>query len=270
MDPHAHRPPRDNALRPARGSWRPELNWAYTARLTTTQIDTLRQINQWFRDIGTRARTCEPLPLRERSHEIFGDEKRLDTLLATSLFAPERLTLEQLAAFREPPPLAHCRLGAGHTLLVAENSDTYGTLRRLLLPDPGPIGYLAFGSGRAIEASIATASELSSIRRILYYGDLDADGLSIPARASATAVQQGLPPIEPASSLYRTLLDRYGNRATKAAYIDDQRARLLVSWLPATCREQARDLLVSGQRIAQEALNRNDLKTEASWRDWSA
>ncbi|WP_046471397.1 Wadjet anti-phage system protein JetD domain-containing protein [Allosalinactinospora lopnorensis] len=87
----------------------------------------------------------------------------------------------------------HTRIKIGDTLLVVENSDIYATLLRLLRPAPGAIGHIAFGSGHAFEASVATITQLPRIRQILYYGDLDAEGLSIPARASATAVHHGLP-----------------------------------------------------------------------------
>ncbi|MEU3506249.1 hypothetical protein ABZ726_38275, partial [Streptomyces hundungensis] len=124
-----------------------------------------------------------PVPLRERSYEIFRYKKHLDTLITGALFAPGRLTLKQLATYREPPPLAHRRLGDGDTLLVVENSDTYATLRSLLEPSPGRIGYIAFGSGRAFKASVENITELPDIHRIVYYGDLDMSETRKPATA---------------------------------------------------------------------------------------
>ena len=44
---------------------------------------------------------------------------------------------------------------------------------------------------------------------ILYFGDLDAAGLRIPAAASELAQQDGLPSVRPATGLY-TLLLRHG------------------------------------------------------------
>ncbi|MFC9228453.1 Wadjet anti-phage system protein JetD domain-containing protein [Streptomyces decoyicus] len=244
-------------------SWRPELQWAYHTRLTTAQTKDLRAINRWFRDTSNRPDAREPLPLRERSHEIFNDEKRLDTLISGALFAPERLRLEQLATYREPPPLTYRRLGNGGTVLVVENSDTYATLQYLLTPSPGPVGHIAFGSGRAFEASVATLKEVPAVRRILYYGDLDADGLAIPARASIAADHYGLPPVEPATSLYSLLLKRKPNAGER---IERERAHLLTAWLPAELREPAHALLTSARRLAQEATNRNHLRAEDGWR----
>ncbi len=121
-------------------SWRPELSWASTARITTARTDVLGAINRWFRDTSNRPEARRPLSLRERSHEIFNDEKRLDGLIGGALFGPGRLDLEQLAAYREPSPLAYRHLGDGDTMLVIENSDTFATLRQLLKPAPGCIG----------------------------------------------------------------------------------------------------------------------------------
>lgn len=224
--------------------------------------DLLVLINRWFRDTSKRPEVRAPIRLRERSYEIFQDEKRLEALLSGALFAPGRLTLEQLGAFREPPPLAYRLLGDGDTLLVAENSDTYATLRDLLTPNPGRTRAVAFGSGRAFEASIETVKEIQGIQRIVYYGDLDAEGLAIPARASVTATQCGLPSVEPASALYDLLLS---HTTTPGQPVTDERAHTLTTWLPPSLRQRTHEVLTSGRRIAQEATNPNQLAADATW-----
>ncbi|WP_371787539.1 Wadjet anti-phage system protein JetD domain-containing protein [Streptomyces albidoflavus] len=256
-------PPAKSATPRQHASWRPELNWAYDARLTVSQTEDLLACNRWFRDTHDQPDRRAPLPLRERSYEIFRYEKRLDTLITGALFAPGRLTLEQLSTYREPPPLAHRRLSDGDTMLVVENSDTYATLHNLLKAAPGPIGYIAFGSGRAFEASVENIADLPGIHRIVYYGDLDAEGIAIPARASINGVQHGLPPIEPATGLYRLLLAREPNAGD---IIANDRAHSLTAWLPEELRQAAHVLLTKGQRIAQEATNRNELSVDPDWR----
>ncbi|MFC9454458.1 Wadjet anti-phage system protein JetD domain-containing protein [Streptomyces sp. NPDC056983] len=256
--------PTTGTAKPSRHvSWRPELNWAYAARLTASQTQDLLACNHWFRDTHNHPARRAPLPLRERSYEIFRHEKRLDALITGALFAPGRLTLEQLATYREPPPLAHHKLGDGNTLLVVENSDTYATLRNLLIPSPGNIGYIAFGSGRAFEASVENITELAGIHRIVYYGDLDAEGIAIPARASINGTQHGLPTIEPATGLYQLLL---AHEPTIGDIITNERASSLTAWLPQQYRQAAHTLLAKGQRLAQEATNRIELSIEQNWR----
>lgn len=256
-------PPGKHATPRPHVSWRPELNWAYDARLTASQTEDLLACNRWFRDTHNQPARRVAVPLRERSYEIFRHEKRLDALITGALFAPGRLTLEQLATFREPPPLAHHRLGDGDTLLVVENSDTYATLRHLLQPAPGRVGYIAFGSGRAFEASVENVTELPGVRRIVYYGDLDAEGIAIPARASINGAQRGLPPVEPAAGLYRLLL---AHEPTVGDIIDSEKAHSLTAWLPEGLQLTAHTVLTNGQRHAQEATNRRDLSAEPAWR----
>ncbi|MFB6717384.1 MULTISPECIES: Wadjet anti-phage system protein JetD domain-containing protein [unclassified Streptomyces] len=131
------------------------------------------------------------------------------------------------------------------------------------IPAPGRIGYIAFGSGRAFEASVENIAEIPGIRRIIYYGDLDAEGIAIPARASINGIQHGLPPIEPATVLYRLLL---AHEPTVGDIIANDRALSLVEWLPEELRQAAHTLLSKGQRLAQEATNRNELSVEQDWR----
>ncbi|WP_330316546.1 Wadjet anti-phage system protein JetD domain-containing protein [Streptomyces platensis] len=256
-------PPAKHATPRQHVSWRPELNWAYDARLTASQTEDLLACNRWFRDTKNHTTRRAPLPLRERSYEIFRYEKRLDALITGALFAPGRLTLEQLATYREPPPLAHRRLGDGDTVLVVENSDTYATLRHLLEPAPGRIGYIAFGSGRAFEASVENVADFPDIHRIVYYGDLDAEGIAIPARASINGTQLGLPPIEPAIALYRLLL---AHEPTVGETVDSERADNLTAWIPGELKPAVHTLLTKGLRLAQEATSRNELSVEPDWR----
>jgi hypothetical protein len=80
--------------------WHPELARVPDARLTHVQHDYMEAVNRWLH--ATRAPV--PVPLRERSLEIFGDEKLLERMLPTSLFASGRLTLSLLATYRAVVP----------------------------------------------------------------------------------------------------------------------------------------------------------------------
>jgi hypothetical protein len=230
--------------------WRPQLAWAATARLTVGQIGVLQIVNTWLRD---RGRDDDVLPLRERSLELFGYEKRLDALLNTALFGSDRLTLTMLRTFRSRPPLPVRRIGDGPILLVVENADTFDSLRRTLADSSSAIGYLAWGAGAAFEASVLSIAELPDVRDVAYFGDLDADGLRIPASAAVAATTENLPTVRPAQGLYRVLLEN-GCRQTGQVPVEPQRAATLASWLgePAAIVE---DLLVRGLRIPQEAVS---------------
>jgi hypothetical protein len=121
--------------------WHPALCWVPDTRLTPSQLDTLVAINTWL----FRSRDDLEVPVRERSLEIFGDEKALDRLLLTTLFGPDRLSLPLLRARRATPRMFTQTVGDGDELLVAENSDTVDSLTRALTGRPGPIGVVGWG-----------------------------------------------------------------------------------------------------------------------------
>ncbi|WP_436843458.1 Wadjet anti-phage system protein JetD domain-containing protein [Streptomyces hundungensis] len=104
---------------------------------------------------------------------------------------------------------------------------------------------------------------LAPSHRIVYYGDLDAEGVAIPARASINGARHGLPPVEPATALYRLLL---AHEPTAGHTLANERATSLTAWLPEELRQAAHALLTKGERLAQEATNRNELRVEPDWR----
>jgi hypothetical protein len=80
------------------------------ARLSRVQLDDLAVINAWLARGGPNGTV---LPLRERSYDIFDDEKRLDLLVGGVLFRPGRLTLERLGATVVHPPFVAERISRG-------------------------------------------------------------------------------------------------------------------------------------------------------------
>ncbi|MGH3931702.1 MAG: Wadjet anti-phage system protein JetD domain-containing protein [Pseudonocardiaceae bacterium] len=245
--------------------WHPDLSWAATLRVTGAQAELLKQVNAWlFRGAG---RGQPRVPLRERSLELLGDEKALDTLTGTTLFGPGRLTLELLRTYRVTLPLHVTSVGPGDVLLVVENSDTFDSLRRALSEAPGRVGTLAWGAGAGFESSVlSVASMRPAVREIRYFGDLDAAGLRIPAAASRLALQEGLPAVRPATALYTALL-AVGRPHGAQLPLDARRADELVSWLDPQHQQPCRLLLTEGHRIAQEAVSLAYLTATSEWRN---
>jgi hypothetical protein len=242
--------------------WRPELAWAVSARLTLGQVEVLRAVNGWLRD---RGHEDDVVPLRERSLEVLGHEKRLDRLLGTSLFGPGRLTLALLRTFRAHPPLPARQLGDGPVLLVLENSDTFDTLARVLSDDPGQVGWVAWGAGGAFEASVASVGELPNVRSVAYFGDVDARGLAIPANAAVIAARDGLPPVVPATGLYE-LLFAVGRPQPGQPQLSAGDAHERTAWLGPDLARRAEILLRDGTRLAQESVRAEHLRTGRIWR----
>lgn len=238
--------------------WRPELAWAHDLRLTATEFATLRAVQTFVRDRGD----ARIVPHRERSLELFGDEKRLDRLVRSRLFDAGRLTLATLRTEWVPPPISLSARGTGTTVVVAENAATFHSLAataqsRLLA--------VAYGAGTSFAQSVAGIAAAGPVKRILYIGDLDAEGVAIPQRALATAARFGLPAPEPALGLWAALCAEADRVGHKAAPVPSDVAAELCGWFGNT--EVAKDvqrLLEAGVRVAQEVLGLDWLESH----DW--
>lgn len=235
--------------------WPPELAWASDMLLSDEQIALLQKTSDFLR-AGGQARPVAPI--RERSLELLGDEKRLEALLTGSLFAEGRLTLDLLRCRIVRPPFVFFEIGPAPTLLVVENHTTFDTLRRYLA-GRSDAGLIAFGAGRQFEATVEYVAELPRpVETVAYFGDLDDPGLAIPINASRNATRLGLPEITPAADLYR-LLAAHGTRAPWERRTGEARARRLTAWLPEDLRPAAKSLLTDGARLAQEAVTADAL-----------
>ncbi len=237
---------------PRAAVWPPELAWAARIPLRQDERAFLEEVRLFLRDLAPD----EPVvPLRERSLQITGNEKLIERqLLGRRLFRPGRLTLELLRTKMVHPPFVWQSTGDAPILLVAENHHTYHSLCQAIAPQDG-IGMVAYGYGRQFPSAVAFAAELHRpVARILYYGDLDLEGLEIAQESASAAHRAGLPIVEPATGLYRLLLElgrpgpETGRRVTETA------ARRACSWLPEDLRPRTMALLQSGLRMAQEGL----------------
>ena len=242
--------------------WRPELRFATSLRLDERDFDVLRKVNAWLRDRPTPRRT---VPARERSIEVFGDEKAIDRLSGTRLFGAERVTYELLACEPLSPPFVWRSTGEGRTLLVVENHDSFHSLALVLAKRASPVSMVAYGAGRAFCRSVAHAASLDPVpSRILYFGDIDLPGIQIPVRADRVARRAGLPSVEPAVILYQQLLD-VGRPTPSKHPARPAEVEVLLPWLPAPLHARAREILSRGDRIAQEWLGLDRLEEDAEW-----
>jgi hypothetical protein len=248
-------------------AWHHRLSWVASADLSPAQLEVCKRVNRFLQGGGEDRPV---IPVRERSYQLFdGDEKRLDALLASALFrAPGRLTLQLLRCQPSVAPLAYQRVGPGPGALVAENTATFQSLVRVIGEHhgAGPVGLVVFGEGRHFDASAPYLGQLDRPPTpVWYFGDLDAKGLATPQLANQRLAAAGLASVRPAAALYRLLLAR----ARPAAVPHPPAATAvaeLVAWLPADLRELAAKIL-SGHRLAQEAVGYEQLRDVAAWLD---
>lgn len=251
--------------------WRPQLAQAGALASSPAEQHVVLAVDKFLREGGTDRPV---VPHRERSLELFCHEKRLDALMRTRLFTTGALTLDLLRCYLAPLPLT-----AQHTgnpgpypqLLIVENHATYAsalTLARARAASGRPALAVGYGSGNQLPASIAGASQLEPPPLdIAYFGDLDRGGLSTARAAAAAASAAGLPKLRPALPLYSALLT-FGttDKTSGAVPMKAEEAAVLAEWLgqpdvaAAACL-----LLMSGHRLAQEAVGYERLSTIPTW-----
>lgn len=244
-------------------AWRRELGWAASLpSLSEPLFNDLVAINTW---LARTSGAVPALPLRYRSAEIFGDEKRLEALARTSLFDADRLSLDLLGAVRRAAPLPAAIVGNGPDLLIVENSDTYwaavDVLRELTNQ---PIGRIAWGSGQTFPAQISTLAVDVAGRgpltgRCWYWGDLDPAGLRIAAAAHAEGLASGVAPVLPAADLWAAMSVR---PVQHAGTVDWSKAEGR-NWLGDELWDRITSVREAKGRVAQEAVSPTAI------RDWA-
>jgi hypothetical protein len=236
--------------------WRPELEWAYKLRLSATERDVLAAVQAYRRD---REPNADVIPHRERSLQLFGDEKRIDRLISGRLFRPDNLSLRDLDCFWAAPPIAWKDTGGVGPVVVSENAAGYHTLIRVLT---GTARAVAYGAGSAFAQSVGSLARIDAVSSVLYIGDLDAEGLAIPQRAAPAAVAAGIPAPAPYEDLWSTLVDLADDYGQTVQPTPTEVAMELCVWFGCSdLRTAVQRLLEAGVRVPQEALTALRLHT---------
>ena len=243
--------------------WAPELAFLATIRVFVPLADLLK-----LQDFFARGGRSRPLiPIKERSLDIFGDEKRLDVLeRGSALFGEDRLTPEMLRCFivSEPLPWLAGTDPSG-PIMVIENAATWHSYCRW--NDERMIfSAVVYGCGNRFLDGVRSLKDvfaaLGGPRRVFYFGDLDPQGLLIPQVASGRAQAASLPPIEPHLWSYRQLLALGSQRGQP--WEGEVPSAERCDWL-GDCAEPVRQLFASSHRLAQEHVGWEFLKNSI-WR----
>lgn len=247
------------AFDPASFPWVPELRFAAELR-NLAQLGILKQVNE-FLSSGGGARDL--VPIKERSVELFGDEKKLDMVRKGALFRADRLSLVLLRCYQVSPPLVWER-GPTETpapVLVVENHSTYDSFSRWNRKH-STWAAVCYGNGESFEASAPSlrkiVSEVKWDGTFLYFGDLDPKGVMIPVRASMALAEYEMPAIRPHVGCYRRLLER-------ATAVDLPRVGTLTlssecaQWLGAALATEVANWFTKELRLPQELVGYEQL-----------
>jgi hypothetical protein len=241
-------------------AWAPELRFACAVR-DARQLQVLLRIQQFLADGGRR----RPLiPVKERSVELFGKEKRLEILKNSTLFLPGRLTLEILRCFSVPPPIvweSSPAVGTSRPVLILENHSTYHSFSRWN-QESRTFAAIVYGCGDALKTSavglVEVVRSLSWDGRLFYFGDVDPEGLLIPLAASAALSTVDMPPLVAHRGCYQRLLDRAAHTSlpsgAKLGFSADCQA-----WLGKELTSKVGDWFERGIRLPQELVGWDQL-----------
>jgi hypothetical protein len=234
----------------AKVAWAPEMG--FWTRLSPQELITAVKINEWI--IRRRGKYMQ-VPLRERSLEIFGDEKYLDSRHREGALFGGRLQLSVIGAKLVEHPLAYRPADAeGMPVLLVENHHTFWSLGEW---NEAIKMYSAvvYGNGKTICGSGLALAEVMRERGAVsaeYFGDLDPAGIDIPLIFNQKNEQQ----ITPCISLYERLLANGRHKGgITATPFDVSRAQ---RWLPSLSVEIAA-IWEKGNWIPQEGLGLEQL-----------
>lgn len=238
-------------LDPLAVPWAPELSFVPSLGRIDHPSDLLAL--QAFFSRGGRARPV--VPMRERSVQIFGDEKRLERLLLSPLFGEGRLDLAKLRCFAMAPPLvyedgpsgARCR-----PVLVVENHHTWWSFCRWNAR-VGAYASVVYGAGgglgRDAVAFLAERCRTLDAPHAGYFGDLDPEGLAIPSRAATSFAAAHGVRVLPEERWYRLLLACAHDVPLPTG---QALSEACVTWLPTELQDEVRGHFRAGRRIPQE------------------
>jgi hypothetical protein len=232
--------------------WHAELGWAAeldaAGKLTGSERRFLASVNAW-----PPRRRDTIVPQRERSLDICGDEKALDSWVFTPLFGPGRLTYERLRCKPCWLPVHQEILGPG-AWLVVENWTTYRT-RAHAGRSHGWDGRLIWGAGNQVGAHLASLAATGGVPTsgLRYFGDVDTAGFRIARTAASTAEAVGLGELRAAVELYRVCCEAGAIRTT-ANPAAEELQRWTRDWLGGELGPAAAEIISKGGRIVQETV----------------
>ena len=249
-------------------AWVPELAFAGSEK--GPRRTTLAAINRFL--CKYRGIALHEVPVNERSLQIFGNEKRLETYLDPDGFTlfGGRIPVGLIGCRPVTPPLAFevpDTPAPGAPVLVLENLHPWESFR-LWNAARGSYAAIACGYGNAVRKThrqLEQVTGLTGASGLLYLGDLDPQGIEILTGVNRERRARGLELLEPHCGLYRWLL-RHGHRRRGDAVAKPRTPPDLPDWLPGDIAGGLAELWAAGEIIPQESFGTEQLAgPDADW-----
>lgn len=231
--------------------------------------DMVLQMERYLRN----SREClnNSMSCNERSFEIFCREKFLLKEGGMRILKNLGWKIEDLNIYETTEPLAYYShtKEIGQTMLIIENKDTFYSMRKHLMSGKDEIfgvkiGTLIYGGGKAIYKSFSDFDQCVETymkapeNQILYFGDLDYEGILIYEQLALIAKEQF--EIKPFIKAYETKLNKAKNinlPKTKEAQ-NRNCGSVFFSYFSENIQEHMHYILTSECYIPQEILHCGD------------
>lgn len=210
------------------------------------------------------------MSVKEKSFDIWGDEKFLESPGGRQMLKFHGITMEDLGVYETPEPFFSKELQKEGAVLVLENKDPWYSLGRLFSEEEichllgEEIGLLVYGEGKKVQRSGALTDYLREIgweqAEILYGGDIDREGICI-----FDGMQKENPELK--IRLFVRLYEEMLGKAEKIPELPDAPSRKDMEWNREVLRvfsdrnrEWLGQILDRKKMIPQEIINYQDYR----------
>lgn len=232
----------------------------------------VKLLNRYFLKYGEMKQ--EPVSVNERSFQIWGREKFLQKEQGKQILLHCGVTLEQLNVYHTTEPLAYysCSKEVPQTILILENKDTFYSMRKYLLNGRRKIlgetiGTVIYGAGKGILRSFedfgfCVESYINAgDNRILYFGDLDYEGIGIYERLKELFGEAHI--LMPFVAAYEKMLQKSEICGMDFLPETSEKQNRNISgaffrFFPDEITEKIQKILTAGKYIPQEIINITD------------
>lgn len=241
--------------------WEAELQWLAN-QTDISNPSTWLSLNEFFRHDGA---SCPLVPVKERSCQIFGDEKQLERVLRIRAAVAAGMTAASFRCFHVSHVPVHrtfpdCPTSA---ILISENEAGFDSHCRVNRVRPR-YRTIIYGKGEEVLKSAEFISQVAlegNVAAVEYIGDIDQNGLSMPQRLNARLAQSHRTVhVVPLVFAYEHLLKDVVFPPGEPAPVSGA----LVAWLPEPLASKAELLLKRRERRAQELVGWDFLATHES------
>lgn len=250
-----------------------KLNLSYYQKKATEfkeDYDTLVVLNDYMRNKDK----YKNLSLNEISYELFGYEKAMikdeEPEIVSNVMSKIGLNQDNIGCRVKLSPLLNTIYRNFYqkkekNILIVENLETYWTLNRYLRETATPIDMLVFGEGYSITKNFEGIIQygVNKDDNILYYGDIDLEGICIYALLKEKFADFTIQPYVP---LYKRLLKSGLQKGVNKSISpnqnkpDDDDMKEFLSWFNDKEQYELENILINRLYIPQESLNYEKLR----------